>query len=193
MKDHLRALKQRAVPPSAVPVTALLAFVLCLSACSGNAASQDTPDAVSDQLAPTGEPSAIFYVNDRLGFSMELPSDWMGQVEIGEEYDLPHQNGGSCITFYHKPTRDSGNGGVLFYIDCYSGKWSEDDPPVIAGHSIVAAQTEDRTYLLRTPSDVEYSESDPALAEAYQSLAAQQDFIIAHIRASGQTASSSGE
>ena len=54
---------------------------------------------------------------------------------------------------------------------------------IIAGHSVVVAQTEDYTYLLRTPSDVEYSESDSALAEAYQALAAQQDFIIAHIKA----------
>lgn len=43
------------------------------------------------------------------------------------------------------------------------------------------------TYLLRTPSDVEYSESDPMLAEAYQSLIAQQDLIISHIYATGQT------
>ena len=118
-----------------------------------------------------------------IGFSAELPLDWIGQVEIKEEYGLHHQNGGNCITFYHKPTHDNGEGGILFFIDCYPGEWSEDNPPVIAGHSVVVAQTEDYTYLLRTPSDVEYSESDSALAEAYQALAAQQDFIIAHIKA----------
>ena len=80
-----------------------------------------------------------------------------------------------------------GKGGILFFIDCYPGEWSEDNPPVIAGHSVVVAQTEKDTYLLRTPSDVEYSASDPMLAEAYQSLIAQQDFIISHIYATGQT------
>ena len=63
----------------------------------------------------------------------------------------------------------------------------EDNPPVIAGHSVVVAQTEKDTYLLRTPSDVEYSASDPVLAESYQSLIAQKDFIISHIYATGQT------
>lgn len=88
---------------------------------------------------------------------------------------------------YHKPTHDNGEGGILFFIDCYPGEWSEDNPPVIAGHSVVVAQTEKDTYLLRTPSDVEYSASDPMLAEAYQSLIAQQDLIISHIYATGQT------
>lgn len=85
---------------------------------------------------------AILYVNHQLGFSMEMPLNWMGQVEVEEEYGLHHQNGGNCITFYHKPTHDNGEGGILFFIDCYPGEWSEDNPPVIAGHSVVVAQTE---------------------------------------------------
>ena len=125
--------------------------------------------------------SASLYVNERLGFSMEMPLSWLGQVEVEEEYDLPHRGGGNCVTFYHKATRDNGEGGVLFFLDCYPGQWSEDDPPVVAGHSVVVAQTEENTYLLRTPSDVEYSQTDPALAAEYQALAAQQDFISAHI------------
>ena len=73
---------------------------------------------------------------------MEMPLNWMGQVEVEEEYGLHHQNGGNCITFYHKPTHDNGEGGILFFIDCYPGEWSEDNQPVIAGHSVVVAQTE---------------------------------------------------
>ena len=73
---------------------------------------------------------------------MEMSLNWMGQVEVEEEYGLHHQNGGNCITFYHKPTHDNGEGGILFFIDCYPGEWSEDNPPVIAGHSVVVAQTE---------------------------------------------------
>lgn len=144
-------------------------------------------DTIPNQSASAEEPSSILYVNHQLGFSMEMPLNWMGQVEVEEEYGLHHQNGGNCITFYHKPTHDNGEGGILFFIDCYPGEWSEDNPPVIAGHSVVVAQTENYTYLLRTPSDVEYSESDPMLAEAYQSLIAQQDLIISHIYATGQT------
>ena len=171
MKDNLKTLKQEKSNRFFIGIAVLLTLTLCLSSCSENQKTQYQTymsDAAKAQLTFPENSSAILYVNQRLGFSAELPLDWIGQVEIKEEYGLHHQNGG---------------GGILFFIDCYPGEWSEDNPPVIAGHSVVVAQTEDYTYLLRTPSDVEYSESDSALAEAYQALAAQQDFIIAHIKA----------
>lgn len=190
MKHYLKALKQKNSLLFSVGIVMLLVLTLCLSGCSEKNEVQDQTngaDTILNQSASAEEPSSILYVNHQLGFSMEMPLNWMGQVEVKEEYGLHHQNGGNCITFYHKPTHDNGEGGILFFIDCYPGEWSEDNPPVIAGHSVVVAQTEKDTYLLRTPSDVEYSESDPMLAEAYQSLIAQQDFIISHIYATGQT------
>ena len=165
MKHYLKALKQKNSLLFSVGIVMLLVLTLCLSGCSEKNEVQDQTngaDTIPNQSASAEEPSSILYVNHQLGFSMEMPLNWMGQVEVEEEYGLHHQNGGNCITFYHKP-------------------------PVIAGHSVVVAQTEKDTYLLRTPSDVEYSESDPMLAEDYQSLIAQQDFIISHIYATGQT------
>ena len=81
---------------------------------------------------------------------------------------LAQNSSGNCITFYHKSAHDNGEDGVLFFIDYYPGECSEDVPPVIVGHSVVVAQTEDDTYRLRTPSYVEYSESDPALSQLPQ-------------------------
>ena len=54
---------------------------------------------------------------------------------LEEEYDLPHQNGGNCITIYHRETLEKEGHGALFYIDCYPGVWAEDDRPVMAGAS----------------------------------------------------------
>ena len=196
MKHYLKALKQKNSLLFSVGIVMFLVLTLCLSGCSEKNEVQDQTngaDTTPNQSASAEEPSSILYVNNQLGFSMEMPLNWMGQVEVEEEYGLHHQNGGNCITFYHKLTHDNGEGGILFFIDCYPGEWSEDNPPVIAGHSVVVAQTENYTYLLRTPSDVEYSESDPMLAEAYQSLIAQQDFIISHIYATGQTVISLNE
>lgn len=190
MKHYLKALKQKNSLLFSVGIVMLLVLTLCLSGCSGKNEVQDQTngaDTIPNQSASAEEPSSILYVNHQLGFSMEMPLNWMGQVEVKEEYGLHHQNGGNCITFYHKTTHDNGEGGILFFIDCYPGEWSEDNPPVIAGHSVVVAQTEKDTYLFRTPSDVEYSASDPVLAESYQSLIAQKDFIISHIYATGQT------
>ena len=44
------------------------------------------------------ESSALLYVNQRLGFTIEFPVEWAGLIQLEEEYDLPHQNGGNCIT-----------------------------------------------------------------------------------------------
>ena len=146
MKDNLKTLKQEKSNRFFIGIAVLLTLTLCLSSCSENQKTQYQTymsDAAKAQLTFPENSSAILYVNQRLGFSAELPLDWIGQVEIKEEYGLHHQNGGNCITFYHKPTHDNGEGGILFFIDCYPGEWSEDNPPVIAGHSVVVAQTED--------------------------------------------------
>ena len=151
MKHYLKALKQKNSLLFSVGIVMLLVLTLCLSGCSEKNEVQDQTngaDTIPNQSASAEEPSSILYVNHQLGFSMEMPLNWM---------------------------------------DCYPGEWSEDNPPVIAGHSVVVAQTEKDTYLFRTPSDVEYSASDPVLAESYQSLIAQKDFIISHIYATGQT------
>ena len=39
------------------------------------------------------ESSALLYVNQRLGFTIEFPVEWAGLIQLEEEYDLPHQNG----------------------------------------------------------------------------------------------------
>ena len=79
------------------------------------------------------ESSALLYVNQRLGFTIEFPVEWAGLIQLEEEYDLPHQNGGNCITIYHRETLEKEGHGALFYIDCYPGVWAEDDRPVMAG------------------------------------------------------------
>ena len=134
MKDYLKTLKQEKPNCFFIGIAVLLTLTLCLSSCSKNQKTQHqtyTSDAAKAQLTFPENSSAILYVNQRLGFSAELPLDWIGQVEIKEEYGLHHQNGGNCITFYHKPTHDNGEGGILFFIDCYPGEWSEDNPPAI--------------------------------------------------------------
>ena len=154
MKHYLKALKQKNSLLFSVGIVMLLVLTLCLSGCSEKNEVQDQTngaDTIPNQSASAEEPSSILYVNHQLGFSMEMPLNWMGQVEVKEEYGLHHQNGGNCITFYHKPTHDNGEGGILFFIDCYPGEWSEDNPPVIAGHSVVVAQTEKDRILKQFP------------------------------------------
>lgn len=66
-------------------------------------------------IALPTESSALVYVNQRLGFTIEFPVEWAGLIQLKEEYDLPHQNGGNCITIYHRETmeKESLRGPVL--------------------------------------------------------------------------------
>lgn len=119
MQHYLKALKRKKSLPFSVGLVMLLVLTFYLSGCSGKNEVQDQPnkvDTVPNQAASSEEPSSILYVNHQLGFSMEMPLNWMGQVEVEEEYGLHHQNGGNCITFYHKPTHDNGEGGILFLL-----------------------------------------------------------------------------
>ena len=102
-----------------VGIVMLLVLTFYLSGCSGKNEVQDQTnggDTIPNQSASAEEPSSILYVNHQLGFSMEMPLNWMGQVEVEEEYGLHHQNGGNCITFYHKPTHDNGEGRHSFLL-----------------------------------------------------------------------------
>lgn len=127
------------------------------------------------------EGDKVAYVDERLGFAMEFPESWRGKLEAEPEYDLDHRDGGHCITFYHKPTRESCSGGVLFHIDCYPGIWTEDDPPVVAGSSTIVLQTDRYTFFFRTPSDVQWHERDEELELDYKAFMADFEYVQAHI------------
>lgn len=154
--------------------TLLLLFLPLLTSCASTAPVTGSDEADTIQVSVPEESIAILYVNQRLGFTMALPQDWLGQIEIEEEYDVPlHDGNGSCITVYHRPTHESEGSGVLFFVDCFPGDWSAENPPVQAGGSTVVLKANDCTYLLRTPSDVQSSETDGTLAAAYEMLFAQ--------------------
>lgn len=162
----------------------LLLFIF-LTSCSTNIPPSSPDDnSTAPSIPYPTESSAVLYVNQRLLFSMELPLTWLGKVEIEESYDVPHQDGGHCITFYHKPTHDDNpDMGILFMIDCYPGTWTAENPPVIAGSSDVVLQTDTNTFLFRTPSDVQWNENDSLLSDDYHDLEGQFDFIKNHISA----------
>lgn len=163
----------------------LLTISLFLSLFLISCTTTDPPPSSEPPSIPfPSETSAIMYVNQRLSFSIELPLTWLGKIEIEESYDVPHQDGGHCITFYHKPTHDDNpDMGILFMIDCYPGIWTAENPPVMAGSSDVVLQTDTNTFLFRTPSDVQWNENDSLLSDDYHNLEVQFDFIKNHISA----------
>lgn len=129
------------------------------------------------------EDDKVSYVDERLGFSMEFPESWRGKLEVEQNYDISWGGwgGGHCITFYHKPTRESCSGGVLFMLDCCPGLRAEDEPAIMAGSSILVLQTDQYTFFFRTPSDVQWHENDEVLEREYKAFMADFEFVRAHI------------
>lgn len=127
------------------------------------------------------EDDKVSYVDERLGFSMEFPESWLGKLEVEQDYDKLNWDGGHGITFYHKPTRESCSGGVLFHIDCYPGLRAADNPLVMAGSSVLVLQTDRYTFFFRTPSDVQWHEHDKALEQEYKEFMADFEYVRTHI------------
>ena len=120
--------------------------------------------------------SSVLYVNQRLGFTMEMPLEWIGKVYFGEGQDgvtVKHS------VIYEKFDRV----GWLFDIDVCPGQWSEDNPPMQAGWSRLALQTDTHAYFVRTPSGVEYPEDDEQLSQEYLSMQDELDTIKNQIHA----------
>ena len=85
MKHYLKALKQKNSLLFSVGIVMLLVLTFYLSGCSGKNEVQDQPnkvDTVPNQAASAEEPSSILYVNHQLGFSMEMPLNWMGKLKL---------------------------------------------------------------------------------------------------------------
>lgn len=127
------------------------------------------------------EGDKVSYVDERLGFSVEFPGSWRGKLGVEQSYDMINWDGGHCITFYHKPTRDAYGSGALFYIDCVPGLRAADDPPVMAGSSSLVLQTDRYTFFFRTPSDVQWHERDEALELEYRAFMADFESVRTHI------------
>jgi hypothetical protein len=119
----------------------------------------------------------VLYTNDKLGFSVELP-DCIGDIfGIDEKYVERDERGGAGITIYHKASRDAGDSGDVFYIERWIGIWSQENPPIMAGLHEVVAESDTYTYMISTPSGVEYNGNDKETAEICEWLYTQLDVI----------------
>ena len=125
----------------------------------------------------------ILYVNERLGFSVEFPKNMMDKFGISENYVEWDERGGAGITVYHKTSRETlpDIGGAVFFIRRWIGTYTEEVPPLYAGTHTVVLQTDKYTYMLETPSGVEYIEDTETYAEC-EWLFDQFDTIITSVK-----------
>lgn len=169
-----------------------LTFLLCagLTACSPNNDTQEsitsTPiqsEEIDTDNELNDETESALYENFNLGFSMQIPFSWEGKYTI-EELEQTYGDEGiiKSISFSHNATMDEmgSDVGWLFSFGKVTGEhFTEDEPPIMSGQTIILAQTGGYTYYVHFPSGVEYND-DPESESAveYKEMVSQVDFLI---------------
>jgi len=125
------------------------------------------PQTTALAAASSTSANGIVYTNSKIGFSLTLPALWAGQYSV-----VPSA---TSVSFLHKQLAEQpgGTGGVLFSIIRYDGKLESADV-VGAGERYLVAQTNEYSFVLAYPSDVEYTAASEA---SYQDLASNIDEI----------------
>lgn len=112
-------------------------------------------------------PTGALYENADLAFSLEIPLGWNGKYMI--------ENAGATVYFYQKDTHEKYGAGTLFYIERIPGNPSQDEISAPGSRKIIL-QTNEYTYVLGTPTDVQYpiwvdrDEADVQIAAAYEAM-----------------------
>jgi len=130
----------------------------------------------------------ILHQFHNLGFSLVFPDSWDGKYGLfGHEFEA--EDGlRRFLTIYHKATREALGSeyvGTLFWLGVVPGEhYTDDEPPVMAGATIILAQTGGHTYFLNFPSDVQwdYQNPDSEAATEFLEMSGQYRFIVDNFR-----------
>jgi len=110
----------------------------------------------------TSAPDGVLRQFPDLGFSLEFPASWDGEFGLNE-HEVPHEDGvNRFVAVYHRATRvetESEYTGRLWSFGRAVGEhYTDEEPPVRAGMTIILAQEGGYTYFVNGPSDVQFSE-----------------------------------
>ena len=147
------------------------------------ARSQEEYDAAFAPALTVSGDKAV-YGGGWLGFALELPAYWADQLAFRPlRAEAPSWVEGVSITHRETLEREGEGHGALWFVRSYPKSWgTEEQMTAGAGQSVIALRTEDYTVVVHTPSDVQFSETDQALAGRYLALSAQLDVLTAGIR-----------
>jgi hypothetical protein len=136
--------------------------------------SKSSPDAAPvtaspDQAQADSSAANLTYTNKNLGFSLELPASWENKYSI-EAID-------NSVLFLHTESDlQTSAQGVLFAVIRYPGKMTKEQALIGAGSTrSLLFTTDNYTYVLITPTGVEYSEETE---EEYLRMSADIAWIL---------------
>lgn len=116
-------------------------------------------------------PERITYENPKYKFTLELPKRWEGKYKVVEA-----GVSSSNVENLHfvNVANEKEFGGILFTIQVMpKQEWLADKETAMsmrAGHIFEVGEKDKRTYLLVTPSDVQFAVNDQNLKAEYQSM-----------------------
>lgn len=121
------------------------------------------------------------YKSENANFSLNLPLSWCGKYIVKEQNNQ--------VIFLQKACYEKyGDGyGMLFYIETVAGKATNEQIEGDAGNRSVILQTEQYTYILGKPTEVQFplitdeKTGDTNLAEADRAMGAEYDKMAAAI------------
>lgn len=143
--------------------------------------TQDEQTATENNNSDEGE--YTLYENTNIGFSMQIPSFWEGKYNTIELEDTYGEDGKiESIQFIHNATVEElgENTGWLFSFCKVTGEqFTEDEPPVMSGQTVILEQAGGYTYFVNFPSGVEYNEADGSeSAIEYNNMRNQVNLLI---------------
>ena len=137
---------------------------------------------------PYATDDGIRYQFHNLGFSLVFPDSWDGQYGLFEDEFEAEDGTRRFLSIYHRATREALNSnyvGTLFWFGVVPGEhYTDDEPPIMAGATIILAQTGGHTYFLNFPSDVQwdYQNPDSEAAIEYLEMSGQYQLLVDSFR-----------
>ena len=113
---------------------------------------------------PASASAPIQYTHDTLGFSLTLPANWQGLYTIRTHDTIQHARG---VDFYNTRNSDAGFGGFLFGVIVSDSSISHDAGTLQFMGLRLLQRIDGKYYYFRTPTDLQYSMTTPALRTEY--------------------------
>jgi len=117
--------------------------------------------------APASASAPIQYTHDTLGFSLTLPADWQGLYTVRTHSTIQHARG---VDFYNTRNSNAGFGGFLFGIIVSDSSISHDAGTLQFMGLRLLQRIDGKYYYFRTPTDLQYSMTTPALRNEYSRM-----------------------
>lgn len=110
--------------------------------------------------------SVIKYASEKHGFSLELPSTWMGKYTVKESSDANAKE--DYVNFYHRATNLKNSAGHLFSIVVTSEQKSD---------AVLLGSKDGKNYYFTTPTEPQTEKVPQSMVNSYGTMKDELDQV----------------